>query len=119
MTFFMDPENPEGRAAALIHDFDGDSERSSSVEFMAGHPQEIHAQSGVLITAAGNGEGVSATSYGAGDYINCLAYCVGANCSAQAYRCRHLRLMYAVLACMTAACGPKVRTCHSICKNRW
>lgn len=56
---------------------------------------------------------------GKGEYISCLACCVGGSCGANALRCRAALLMAAVLACMVAVCGSKVRGCHGSCQRLW
>lgn len=118
MTFFAHQTEAENRAAALVHDFDGAGTRSTSVEFIEGSAESMRTESGFRVATASSGSPQIVT-YGVDDYINCIAFCVGANCASQADKCRHLRVLYLVLACMVGICGSKVRTCHRICKSKW
>lgn len=70
----------------------------------------------LTVTALGDGK---IRPQGAGQYFTCIAGCVGVNCAVKASRCRYLGHLAAVLACMAAVCGPKVRTCHRVCKSKW
>lgn len=120
MHFYGDSSNLEGRAAVLTHEFDGISTHSTAVEFITGSVDDLITESAYVLPHGKNaGPGDVARPDGAQEYISCLAACVGANCSAQAYKCRHLRIMYLVLACMVGICGSKVRTCHRVCKSKW
>lgn len=115
MTFFPHTQNPENQAACLIHDYDGET-RSTSIEFLRRRDDSIETDFACIIP---NSPLDRISPRGAKEYGDCIAMCVGANCAAKANKCLALRNMAAVLACMTAVCGSKVKVCHRICKKEW
>ncbi|WP_283136576.1 hypothetical protein [Rhizohabitans arisaemae] len=118
--FFPLVSDPLNQAAVISHEFGPEITNKTLVEFVAANPDAW--KSGVLkpgdITVAKARPGELAPA-GAGEYISCLVFCVGVSCAGPASRCRGLIFMWAVLACMVAVCGSKVRVCHGSCKGAW
>lgn len=118
--YFMEHSQQPKTDAAVISCFIKDNAYDFSLEYLSGNVTGVttasNAGSALKITRPANYETLP---MGATEYFGCVAFCVGANCGVQAARCRMLIHMAAVLACMTAICGSKVKTCHNVCRHTW
>lgn len=118
--YFMEHSSrPETDAAVVSCSITGGS-FDFSLEYVSGAVgQATRASSVGNVLTFSQPSNYSALPMGPVEYFGCVSLCVGANCGVQASRCRFLIHMAAVLACMTAICGSKVRTCHNICRRTW
>lgn len=118
--YFMEHNQQPKTDAAVISCFIEHNTYDFSLEYLSGSVNEVISANSVgsalKITRP---SGYEALPMGPAEYFSCIAFCVGANCGVQATRCRVLIHMAAVLACMTAICGSKVKTCHNICRQTW
>lgn len=118
--YFMEHMKDPRNRAAVISCLISEGKYDFSIEYVSGDLGKIsEARSMGNLLNFSRPSGYSALPMGPGEYFGCIAFCVGANCGAQAMRCRVLVHMAAVLACMTAICGSKVRVCHNVCRNTW
>jgi hypothetical protein len=121
MFFIGHAKKLRNHAGVIAHEL-GKKNNSTVVEYVVAEPDQLFAAErfnpGALKTSS-TASAVEAAQASPASYISCLAFCVGANCQANAYKCRHLKQIYLVLACMIAVCGSKVRTCHRVCKSQW
>lgn len=118
--YFMEHAQRPTTDAAVISCFIKNETYDFSLEYLSGTTHGVSTASNLnqalTITRPSQYEKLP---MGPAEYFGCVSFCVGANCGLQAARCRFLIHMAAVLACMTAVCGSKVRTCHNVCRHTW
>lgn len=120
MLFYAGISSPETDAAVVVHETDASGRESVITELVSGDPQRLLDGDKQAITVRSlEPQAGDVSVMGKKEYISCIVFCVGANCAGPASRCRGLIFMAAVLACMVAVCGSKVRVCHRVCKRHW
>lgn len=124
MVFYPSTTNEETEAAALIQEASTSGAVRTKIEYVRGDLAAEERAGDELLSSlqveSGSQFGAPGlAARGKGEYISCLAFCVGGSCGANALRCRAALFMAAVLACMVAVCGSKVRGCHGSCQRLW
>lgn len=121
MQYFGNLSTPETEAAVITHEF-GSIEKTA-VEFVTADRAVMAAETTVNIAEAmkvtNSVPGEDIVLAGVAAYVDCIVFCTGANCASAASKCKLLRYLPAILACMTGVCGTKVPTCHKICKSKF